>query len=108
MTPALIRAVRHPHVDPRRDERVDVAHRTTVSDGRRSQRATIVNLSRFGLLARTDTDFEPGAVVSVSLPVVGAVEAEVVWGLGGRAGCQFVDVISEDRYALILSVIPRH
>lgn len=101
-------AARTADLDLRRELRVDVAFRTVlVETTMRDDGAIVVNISRFGLLARSAVDVAIGSFISVRLPVVGAVRAEVVWSLGGRIGCQFVEPISHEIYAELLRVIPR-
>lgn len=68
---------------------------------------TIVNLSPHGLMARCEAGFAEGARIRVSLPVVGALVAEVRWSLGGRIGCRFEHGIDRASYYEMLAAILR-
>ena len=70
-----------------RDE-VHFRARADDSDGR-SVNLLIVNISTTGLMARCDIACAVGARLTVKLPVVGNVMAEIRWLLGGRIGCEF-------------------
>ena len=75
--------------DARSEPRDEVHHRARAMRGEGPAISlTVVNLSPHGLMARSDLPFESGDRVTVSLPVVGLVRAQVRWALGGRIGCQ--------------------
>ena len=67
----------------------------------------IVNMSAGGLMARCGASFAIGEQVAVTLPVVGAVPAEVRWCLGGRAGFQFDQMIPLADYLNLLAAVVR-
>ena len=67
----------------------------------------IVNLSAQGLMARSDHDLAPGARLTMTLPVIGVVHAEVRWSLGGRIGCELDDAIDLADYYELLAVLVR-
>lgn len=67
----------------------------------------IVNLSPHGLMARSDEALGAGERLTVSLPVVGVVRAEVRWALGGRVGCQLDAEIPHNRYYELLAALSR-
>jgi hypothetical protein len=66
---------------------------------------TIVDLSPNGLMARCDAAFEAGERITVALPVVGVVRAEVRWSLGGRIGCRLDPSVPIARYYELLAAM---
>ncbi len=93
---------------PQREQRDEVHYR-----GRAMRRdgttlpLLIVNLSPHGLMARSDEALGAGERLTVSLPVVGVVRAEVRWALGGRIGCQLETAIPNHRYYELLAAMGR-
>ncbi len=85
-------------------EREDVFYRTrcTTADGS-VEPAQVVNISASGFMARSEGDFAEGDRITIRLPVVGAVAAEVRWALGGRIGCRFEEMIGLAPYLSLLS-----
>lgn len=66
----------------------------------------IVNISAMGLMARIDDNFAEGDQLTVQLPVVGSIKAEVRWSLGGRIGCELEKPIDlADYYDLLATLI---
>ena len=66
----------------------------------------IVNMSAMGLMARCETAYEPGDRITISLPVVGAIVAQIRWSLGGRIGCELDRPIDlADYYELLATMI---
>lgn len=68
---------------------------------------TVVNLSPNGLMARCDEALGAGDRITVSLPAVGLLRAEVRWALGGRIGCQLDAAIPTTRYYELLAGMRR-
>lgn len=64
---------------------------------------TIVNLSPNGLMARCDEMPGAGERLTVTLPIVGLVRAEVRWALAGRIGCQLDAAIPTTSYYELLA-----
>jgi hypothetical protein len=92
----------------RSEPRDEVYHRARAmrSEGR-TLSLTVVNLSSHGLMARCDEALEPGDRITVSLPVIGMIRAEIRWALGGRIGCQFDSAVPSMRYhELVLAMRP--
>ena len=87
--------------------RDEVHYRTRATDaGGRSVGLLIVNLSAQGLMARTPRDHAVGERMTVTLPVVGSVIAEVRWSLGGRIGCELTRPIDlADYYGLLAAMV---
>lgn len=66
---------------------------------------TIVNISAMGLMARCETTCQPGDRISIRLPVIGVVAAELRWSLGGRIGCELERPIDIADYYELLAVM---
>jgi len=66
----------------------------------------VVNMSAMGLMARCDAAYRPGDRLTITLPVVGIVVAEIRWALGGRFGCELDTPIDlADYYELLAHMI---
>lgn len=93
-------------LDQRASPRTDVYARLPVvlPDGR-SATVTLVNISADGLLMRHDQKIDDGAMVTVSLPVIGKVKAIAIWSLGGRSGVNFLQTIAIDDYNHLLRAL---
>ena len=90
----------------RQSERDEVFYRTRASAaGLGSFSAQVVNISANGFMARTETEVAIGQTLSIRLPVIGEVKAEVRWSLGGRIGCQFVRMIDLASYLELLGTL---
>lgn len=71
-----------------------------------SVRARICDISPYGCQARgTGTAREKGDIVHILLPIIGEVEAHVMWGLKGLFGCKFETPIDADLYPQMLAMI---
>lgn len=94
--------------DRREAPRDEVYHRTRASSyGAGSFPVHIVNVSATGFMARTETELAPGASLSVRLPVLGELQAEVRWALAGRIGCQFAEPIGLADYLGLLGALAK-
>jgi len=67
----------------------------------------IVNMSALGLMARADTGYCVGDRLSVTLPVIGTILAEIRWSLGGRIGCELDRPIDQANYYALLAALIR-
>ena len=94
--------------EDRSEGRDAVHHRTRAHhpDGRLLP-LVVVNTSAGGLMARCETRVEPGDRLRIDLPVVGAVQAEVRWALGGRIGCRFLATLGLGQYYELLATLRR-
>lgn len=94
--------------DNRVEHREEVHHRTraTGPDGR-AHSLLLVNISARGLMARCEAPFAVGDRLRVQLPVLGSVDAEIRWALGGRIGCQLDAIIPLADYYALLAVMVR-
>lgn len=94
--------------DARGELRDEVYHRTTATlDDGTAMSLLIVNISPSGLMARTIDQAAPGAMLTLTLPVVGRIRAEVRWALGGRLGCRLKRSIGATRYYEMLAALGR-
>ncbi|EDL49144.1 DNA-binding protein, putative [Erythrobacter sp. SD-21] len=80
----------------RRQPRLVLRLNTGVGQAGRAFDAEILNLSRNGMLVKTQADLSLDDPLEVVLPFSGAVGAKVVWGANELYGCSFAKPISED------------
>jgi hypothetical protein len=90
----------------RREPRDEVHHRARAHgpDGA-THPLLLVNMSPHGLMARGDLPYPPGAVIRVTLPLVGEVAAEIRWSLGGRIGCRLHGEVPAAHYPALLAMM---
>ncbi|KQU55782.1 hypothetical protein ASG67_06595 [Sphingomonas sp. Leaf339] len=94
--------------DERREPRQTVLHRTRARQASgEEQPVTLVDVSPRGFMARSDGQHAPGDWLSVQFPLIGVLEAEVRWSLGGRIGCQLTRTIELADYQLMLELMLR-
>jgi hypothetical protein len=67
----------------------------------------VVSISALGLMARCDMPYKVGDRLTITLPVVGVVSAEIRWFLGGRIGCELDTAIELADYYDMLAVVLR-
>lgn len=90
-------------VEKRRAERDEVFFGTTMFvHGGMTREVQVVNLSPFGFLIRAADDVAERTRVKLKLPVIGPVDAVLVWTLGGRAGGEFAKAIDASLYREML------
>jgi PilZ domain len=80
--------------DLRRAARHRASHKA-IAESRRhgDQHIHISNLSAHGFMIDDNSVFEHGDRIELRLPVVGRIEAHLIWTVDGRAGFQFERVI---------------
>jgi hypothetical protein len=94
--------------EDRREPRQPVLHRTRAVQANGAELPiVVVNVSPRGFMARSEAAHEPGDLLQVHMPVIGALEAEVRWSLGGRIGCRLLRAIEPEDYALMLHIMMR-
>jgi hypothetical protein len=72
------------------------------------QKLHIANVSAHGFMIDNNTVFQHGDRVELRLPVIGRIEAHLIWSVDGRAGFQFERVVRlPDFMALIEIVSPK-
>lgn len=65
----------------------------------------IVNLSAHGFMADGQLDLSRGERVVIRLPVVGRIEAHLIWASGNRAGFQFERIIRLDDFINMIDTL---
>ncbi len=96
------------NLNRRESPRDDVYYRTRgTDDAGMSFGLQIVNISATGFMARTEATLVPGSWMTLRLPVVGQIRADVRWALGGRVGCQFDRMIDLAPYLDLLGALVR-
>lgn len=65
----------------------------------------IVNISAQGFMAQDLIDMERGESVVMRLPVVGRIEAHLIWSHEGRAGFQFERIIRIDDFTKLVDAL---
>lgn len=65
----------------------------------------IVNISAQGFMATGDTELSRGERLTIRLPVVGQIEAHLIWAHDGRAGFQFERIIRLDDFLKLIDAI---
>ncbi|WP_313808668.1 PilZ domain-containing protein [Sphingobium sp.] len=97
---------RDPLANQRRVKRdlVDMVSHVTARG--RSHGVRIINISALGLMCRTEAEVTIGERVTIWLPVVKNLVAEVRWIEDGRAGVEFLKRIEPPIYDAMLALIP--
>ncbi|MFP5434812.1 MAG: PilZ domain-containing protein [Alphaproteobacteria bacterium] len=97
---------RDPAVDQRRARRdlVDLVSHVTAGDHAHSVR--IINLSPLGLMCRSDERVSVGERVTVWLPLVQDMPADIRWVEDGRIGMEFIEPIKPRIYDALMALIP--
>lgn len=103
---AQVARSRDPSVNQRRAPRVLVDMVSHISARGRTHGIRVINISELGLMCRTDAEISIGERVSVWLPVITDVQAEVRWAEDGRVGMEFCHSIDPGLYEAMLSLIP--
>ena len=66
---------------------------------------TIVNLSAHGFMSRGDSGLSRGDRIVIRLPVVGRIEAHMIWVHEERCGFQFERIIRLDDFMKLLDTL---
>ena len=82
---------------PRRNQRVALSERTQMRASESAVEIVVCDLSTSGFLAECLRPVLIGSYVSLDLPGVGPVHAQVRWQVGNRLGAKFLDPISLHR-----------
>jgi PilZ domain len=80
--------------DLRRAARHRASHKA-IAESRRhgDQRVHISNISAHGFMIDDNRVFQHGDRIELRLPVIGRIEAHLIWTVDGRAGFQFERVV---------------
>ena len=89
------RAARHPV-----DHMVIGEHRT-----RGDVHMRVINISAHGFMADGDPDLGRGERVVIRLPVIGRIEAHVIWATEERTGFQFERIIRLDDFMKLIDAL---
>lgn len=80
---------------PRRSRRVELQEMTNLrSTDQRAVEIRVCDLSTSGFMAECMRPVLIGSYVSLDLPGIGPVNAQIRWQVGGRMGGKFLDPIS--------------
>lgn len=80
---------------PRRSIRVKLAEPASLrGNDEQAMDVTVCDLSTAGFMAECLRPVLIGSYISLDLPGIGPVQAQVRWQLGGRLGARFLDSIS--------------
>ena len=82
---------------PRRNQRVSLTEPTQMRASEAAVDIVVCDLSTSGFLAECLRPVLIGSYVSLDLPGVGPVHAQVRWQVGNRLGAKFLDPISLHR-----------
>ena len=94
--------------EDRREPRQPVLHRTRAVQANGVEvPVVVVNVSPRGFMARSEAPHQAGDLLAVHMPVIGALEAEVRWSLGGRIGCRLLLPIDPADYGLMIHLMMR-
>ncbi|SNS78953.1 hypothetical protein SAMN06295912_11640 [Sphingomonas laterariae] len=92
-------------VEKRRATREDIFLRTTIRlPGSSEIPAEIINVSRFGFMARTAAIVAQESMIDITIPGHGERRARVAWALGNRIGAEFRPPIEAEEYRLIFDL----
>lgn len=65
----------------------------------------ITNLSAQGFMAQGDSGLDRGERLVMRLPIVGRIEAHLIWSHEGRAGFQFERIIRIDDFLKLVDTL---
>lgn len=90
----------------RRTNRDLVDFKTSFSSHLSAGDLHVVNISRLGLMARTQAALNKSERLIIQLPLCGKVEAMVRWVEDGRIGTEFLAPVCEKQYERMLRLMP--
>lgn len=101
-----LRVQDEPEPDRRRAERFAVhLGAVQIESKLYAEHAAIINVARLGFLARTRLKYASGDPLSVHFPLLGRLEAMVVWSERGMLGARFHEPVPEVTFARFLKKI---
>jgi hypothetical protein len=65
----------------------------------------IINISAQGFMVDSELNLERGERLTMRLPVVGRIEAHLIWAHEGRAGFQFERIIRVDDFLKLVDTV---
>lgn len=95
-------------VEKRRAERDAVSIKAELHEsGKEGHEVLIGNLSPFGFMAISPESYREGTLVRLELPMIGAVNAKIVWSLSDRIGAEFIRPFDARGYRELVDSTPR-
>ncbi|MBK9003709.1 MAG: PilZ domain-containing protein [Sphingomonadales bacterium] len=99
-----------PAIDENFDLRRAARHRASydvLADSKKhgEQKLHIANISAHGFMIDNNTVFDHGDRIEMRLPVVGRIEAHLIWSVDGRAGFQFERVVRLPDFMALIDVV---
>lgn len=102
----MAQALQNSDMDLRRAARHRANHKVIAESRRHGDKTIhIVNVSAHGFMVDDNPGYERGERVELRLPVIGRIEALVVWTVEQRAGLQFERVLRLPDFLALLDVI---
>ena len=96
-------------VEKRRAERDSVSIEAELHESGESLHSVLVgNLSPFGFMALSNRKYQEGTLVRLHLPLLGEVNARIVWALADRIGAEFIRPFDVRGYRQMLDESPDH
>ena len=65
----------------------------------------VTNLSAHGFMTTGETGLSRGERVVIRLPLIGRIEAHLIWSSGGRTGFQFERILRSDDFVLLIAAV---
>lgn len=94
-------------VEKRRAERDAVSIKATLHEpGEDGHEIMVGNLSPFGFMAVSPKSYREGTLVRLNLPLIGEVNAKIVWSLSDRIGAEFIRPFDARGYRELLDSTP--
>ncbi|MBC2777736.1 PilZ domain-containing protein [Parasphingopyxis marina] len=94
-------------VEKRRAARDAVSIRASLHEPSEEGHEILVgNLSPFGFMAISPKAYREGTLVRLNLPLIGEVNARIVWSLSDRIGAEFIRPFDARGYRALLDSTP--
>ncbi|WP_299327807.1 PilZ domain-containing protein [Parasphingopyxis sp.] len=94
-------------VEKRRAARDAVSIRAALHEpGEDGHEILVGNLSPFGFMAISPKAYREGTLVRLDLPLIGEVNARIVWSLSDRIGAEFIRPFDARGYRQLLDSTP--
>ncbi len=94
-------------VEKRRAARDAVSIKAKLHEpGKDGHEILIGNLSPFGFMAISPRTYREGTLVRLDLPMIGEVNAKIVWSLSDRVGAEFIRPFDARGYRELLESAP--
>ncbi|MFN3619618.1 PilZ domain-containing protein [Sphingorhabdus sp.] len=102
----MAQALQNSDMDFRRAARHRANHKVIAESKRHGDKTIhIVNVSAHGFMIDDNPGYERGERVELRLPVIGRIEALVIWTVEQRAGLQFERVLRLPDFLALLEMI---